>query len=156
MMRAESLGISARMFAREPEQLEIRDLYQYDIIVAMDKQTKRDIHTLLDPDLSADWDNEEDSRQYRQRICTLSDFLDYASWKQIHERGGQALLPHNMSRLIVDDYPRLSAQKDIQIAPLSNVGKWNEMVLTILVGVAGLAKYVIDSYPEDLDQFWLE
>ena len=44
----------------------------------------------------------------------------------------------------------------VPTSTLSDVEQWNEMVLAIMLGAAGLVQYVMDSYPEDIREFWLE
>jgi protein-tyrosine-phosphatase len=156
MLRAGSIGASAKTFTRVPEQLETRDLYTYDIIVAMDSSSQADALQIFNRDLNADWDSEENRTFYRQRVCRLHDFLSYASEAQLRERGAQSLVPRDMAKLFMYDLSRLRSLPDVQEAPLSRVKEWNEMFLTIMLCTAGLVAYLIDSCPEDLDYFWLE
>ena len=89
-------------------------------------------------------------------MCTLHDFLPYASDEQLGKRGGTALLPRRMADMVAPEVDRLRRLPDIERAELSNVPDWNDMVLSILLGTAGLVQYLIDSCPADLDYFWLE
>ena len=90
------------------------------------------------------------------RLCCLSDFLQYASNEQLSKRGGSALVPQKLGRLLDQDLSALKAVSDIPSESLSSVAEWNDMVKVILVAVAGLTKYCLDSFPEDLHYFWLE
>jgi hypothetical protein len=156
MLRAGGIGVSARNFTRVPEQLETRDLYTYDMIVAMDSSSEAEALQIFNRDLNTDWDNEENRRFYRQRVCRLHDFLCYASEAKLRQRGAQSLVPRDMAKLFEDDLQRLRGLQEIHEVPLSSVKEWNEMFLTILLCTAGLVAYLIDSCPEDLDYFWLE
>ena len=156
MMRAESLGAPVKTFSRAPEQLELKDLYTYDVIIAMNEDVKAATLALFEPDLAADWDSEESRNFYKQRVCVLSDFLRYASNEQLAKRGASSLMPRNMAQLVTPDVARLRALSDIPQAQLSRVDEWNYMVKCILLGNAGLMQYLLDSYPDDLDYFWLE
>jgi protein-tyrosine-phosphatase len=156
MMRAQSLGTSVKTFSRAPEQLEMTDLYTYDIVVATTKAAESETLHLFEEDLRADWDSPNDRQYYRQRVCNLSDFLRYLSDEQITKRGGSSLMPRSMADLIESEKERLRSFDDIPDAPLSSVPEWNDMVRVITMGTAGLAQYLIDSFPEDLEYFWLE
>ena len=156
MMRAESLGSSVKTFSRTPEQLEMMDLYTYDIVVATNNTAESESLRLFQEDLRADWDSADDRRYYRQRVCNLSDFLGYASDAQLNHRGGSALLPSKMAAMFGPERERLRDVADIPDAPVSSVQQWNDMVQVLLMGTTGLAQYLMDSFPEDLDYFWLE
>jgi hypothetical protein len=89
-------------------------------------------------------------------VCTLRDFLDCATDEQLTKTGGSALLPSSVSKLFSGDLQRLRRVTDIPEVPLSEVDEWNDMVRMLCMGTAGLAQYLMDSWPEDLDYFWLE
>lgn len=151
------MNLGAKVFARSPEQLELHDMYTYDVVICMNRNVKERVLGLFEHDLKADWDSEVDRNYYRQRICTLGDFLSYASTSSVRESGGRALLPSQLSdKLAQVDLQCLRDVSDIPAAELKAPAEWNEMVMCIVLGVAGLVKYLIDSYPEDLHQFWLE
>lgn len=156
MMRAESLGASSKDFSRVPEQLETGDLYTYDMIIAMDASVRDAALEIFEADLAADWDNVEHREFYRQRVCTLQEFLSYASDEQLGKRGGTALLPRRMADMVAPEVARLRRLPDIDRAALSDVQGWNDMTLSILLGTAGLVQYLMDSMPSDLEYFWLE
>lgn len=65
-------------------------------------------------------------------------------------------MPQKLGRLLDRDPSELKDMQDIPAASLSSIAEWNDMVRVILVAVAGLAQYCLDSFPEDLHYFWLE
>jgi protein-tyrosine-phosphatase len=147
----------ADVFTRKPEQLDVHDMYTYDVIVAMNTSVKKNVLQMFEPDLNEAWDNEGDREFYRQRICTLGEFLGYASPELVRKSGGSALLPSQLSeKLAHADLQQLSGVADIPSAELQSTEQWDEMVMCILLAITGLVKYLIDSYPDDLHQFWLE
>lgn len=151
------MNLGSKVFARTPEQLELNDMYTYDIVICMNYNVKERVLTLFEPDFAEDWDSEVDRSHYRQRVCTLADFLGYLPDAQVRESGGKALLPSQLSdKLAPADLGMLRDVADIPAAELKAPEQWNEMIMCIVLGVAGLVKYLIDTYPEDLHQFWLE
>lgn len=151
------MNLGAKVFARPPEQLELHDMYTYDVVICMNRKVKERVFGMFEPDLALDWENEVDRDFYRQRVCTLADFLEYASSLDVSESGGRALLPSQISDKLGEvDLQHLRNVGDIPTAELENPEQWNEMVMCTMLGIAGLVKYLIDTYPEDLHQFWLE
>jgi hypothetical protein len=151
------MNLGAKVFARQPEQLELNDMYTYDIVVCINSKVKERVLGLFELDLAQDWESEVDREFYRQRVCTLGDFLGYASQVEVSETGGRALLPSTISdKLRRVDLQHLRDVKDIPTPEFEIAEAWNEVVMCIMLGVAGLVKYLIDTYPDDLHQFWLE
>lgn len=153
------MNLGAKVFARTPEQLEMNDMYTYDVVVCMNRNVKERVLALFELDLKQDWDSEVDREFYRQRVCTLGDFLGYATAVDVRQSGGGALLPSQLSEKLSEvdlQYLRDVDNMDIPQAELAVPEQWNEMIMCIMLAVAGLVKYLIDSYPEDLRQFWLE
>ena len=133
--------------------------YTYDVVICMNRNVKERVLTLFEPDLKQDWDSEVDRQFYRQRVCTLGDFLGYATTLAVRESGGRALLPTQLSEKLAQvdlQHLRDVDNMDIPKAELAVPEQWNEMLMCIMLAVAGLVKYLMDSYPEDLRQFWLE
>jgi hypothetical protein len=156
MMRAEELGTSPKLFARTPDQLDIRDLYTFDCIIAMTPQDMEAVLRIFENDLGADWDSQEDRDHYRQRVCQLGDFSAYANIEQLLSRGGKSLLPRRLSALIQGDVQALQGRAEIATVSLQEVDAWNDMVCAIVVAAAGAAQYLMGTYPPDLRQMWLE
>lgn len=121
----------------------------------MNEDVKEQVLQEFDPDLRSDWDCEEDRDFYKQRVCKLHEFLDYVSDEKLRQKGGSALLPTELSHMVDADVTALKTVPDIPTAELQKVQDWNNMLKCIVVGVAGVTQYLIDSYPEDLDQSWL-
>eukprot|EP00892_Ulva_mutabilis_P010733 jgi/Ulvmu1/8031/UM004_0268.1 len=155
MIRAAGLKTSPKLFTREPEQLDLRDMYIYDMIVCMNEDVKQQVLQHFEPDLRSDWDCQEDRDFYKQRICKLHEFLNYVPDDKLRQKGGSALLPTQLSHMVGEDIASLKTVQDIPTAELGAVGDWNNMLKCIVVGVAGVTQYLMDSYPEDLDQAWL-
>lgn len=156
MSQAESLGFSSRLFARSPEQLELNDLYMYDMVIAMDSTIEEAILARFSGELDEAWDDAGDREFYRQRVCKLSDFLSYATDKQLTNKGLYSLLPEKMMRLCVQDGKRLPDDPSAALASFETREQWNDKIPLILLGLAGLVQYAMDSCPEDLDYYWLE
>lgn len=150
-------NLFADVFARRPDQLDVHDMYTYDVIIAMNASVKESVLRMFEPDLNESWDSEGDREFYRQRICTLGDFLNYASPEVVRKSGGSALLPSQLSEKLAHvDLQCLREVGDIPSVEMKTTEQWDEMVMCILLAVTGLVKYLIDSYPEDLHEFWLE
>lgn len=121
----------------------------------MNEDVKRQVLKQFEPDLQNDWDREEDRDFYKQRICKLHEFLEYASDERLQQKGGSALLPTQLSHMLGSEVTQLKSVADIPTAELSQVQDWNVMLKCIVVGVAGVTQYLMDTHPEDLDQPWL-
>lgn len=125
------------------------------MIVCMNEDVKFQVLKHFEPDLQNDWDCLEDRDFYRQRVCTLHDFLRYVPDEKFQQQGGSALLPKELSRMVDTELTQLKTVTDIPNAELGKVQEWNNMLKCIVVGVAGVTQYLMDSYPKNLDRPWL-
>ncbi len=92
------------------------------------------------------------------QVRVLSEFGSYATTAVLLREGGSALLPRRMSALLAPVLARLRGPggggvgvSGVARPDLLTAGpeEWNHMVVCILLGAAGLAKYLMDSFPDD-------
>lgn len=162
MLRAERLGASAKLFSAAPEQLDARDLYTFDVCVAATPGARARALAIFRPELEAsEWDGGEASDElahYRQRVCCLADFLGYARAEQLAHTGATSLLPRRFASLIEGrgGAAGIQAAGGVSSAGLDDVDAWNAMICAIVVAAAGCVQYLMDTYPPELRQAWLE
>lgn len=77
---------------------------------------------------------------------------------EVHKQGGLALLPRSMRTQLQADLAQLRHVVDVPRPCLTDaspeaVQAWNWMVLTVMLGTAGLVRYLIDAYPDDLPEY---
>lgn len=97
---------------------------------------------------------------YRDKVHLLSDYAQQQPLadSEVLRQGGLALLPRSMSRQLQDNLPQLRHVVDVPRPCLADatpeaIDRWNWMVLTIMLGAAGLVRYLIDAYPDDLPEY---
>ncbi|KAF8073130.1 LONRF3 [Scenedesmus sp. PABB004] len=151
MAQAAALGIAPKVFARSPEAFELRDLDAYDVVVALDAATRHEVLSRVDPAHAA---------YYAERVYLLSDFAQPAPLAdaEVLRKGGLALLPRAMSATLAAELGALRAETDVTRPSLSDgsaagVAAWNRAVLVTMLGAAGLVRYLIDAYPDDLPEY---
>lgn len=93
-------------------------------------------------------------------MLLLSDYAQQQplSDSEVIRKGGLALLPRAMSQQLQHDLAKLRTVVDIQRPCLSDgsphgVAAWNWTVLAVMLGCAGLVRYLIDAYPDDLPEY---
>lgn len=96
----------------------------------------------------------------RDKVHLLSDYAQQQPLadSEVLRQGGLALLPRSMSRQLQDSLQQLRHVLDVPRPCLSDsspaaIERWNWMVLTVMLGTAGLVRYLIDAYPEDLPEY---
>eukprot|EP00878_Enallax_costatus_P026457 GHUV01028392.1.p1 GENE.GHUV01028392.1~~GHUV01028392.1.p1 ORF type:complete len:119 (+),score=18.76 GHUV01028392.1:506-862(+) len=97
---------------------------------------------------------------HRDKVHLLSDYAQQQPLADavVLKQGGLALLPRSMRTQLQDDLAQLRHVIDVPRPCLSDsspeaVQAWNWMVLTVMLGTAGLVRYLIDAYPEDLPEY---
>lgn len=96
----------------------------------------------------------------REKVRLLSDYAQQQPLadSEVLKQGGLALLPRSMRTQLSQDLQQLRHVVNIPRPCLSDaspdaVDKWNWMVLTVMLGAAGLVRYLIDAYPDDLPEY---
>lgn len=114
-------------------------------MVVLDNSVRDDILKLVDPQYYS---------YYDERICLLTDFAPYTG-SAVHQTGGLSLMPARMSKLIKGSAEQLEQQVDVDKTVLSDEGleQWNHMIKVLLLACAGLVKFLIDAYPDDLPHY---
>lgn len=149
--QAAVLGIEPKVFTRRPESFELRDLDCYDVIVAVDSATREAVLEQVEP---------QGQQYYRERVNLLSDYAQPQPLTdaEVQRTGGLALLPRRMSQQLQQDLPQLRRVVDVCRPSLTDgsprgVAAWNQTVLAVMLGCAGLVRYLIDAYPPDLPEY---
>eukprot|EP00951_Prasinocladus_malaysianus_P003550 scaffold24983_cov56-Prasinocladus_malaysianus.AAC.1 len=150
--KSDLYGISSRHFTRALQSFEADDFYRYDIIVALDTSVKED--------LLATARNESDSvftsryyEYFKSKIALLSQFSPWCSDEYLCRTGGNAVLPPQLSELLAPQLAEARTVVDIgrpDLSALESVEQWQVMVYSIILGVAGLLKYLSDACPKDM------
>jgi len=97
---------------------------------------------------------------HRDKVRLLSDYAQQhpLADSEVLRRGGLALLPRRMSLQLQQDLQELRQVVDTPRPSLTDssaeaVASWNWMVLVMMLGAAGLVRYLIDAYPPDLPEY---
>lgn len=149
MFKARQLGLRPKAFARPTERFEAPDLDRHDVLIALDTPTKEAVLRLVDPRYRD---------YYDASVRLLSEYAapGLAQDSALLRRGGLALLPRDYASALAAPprpLPELRALVDVPRPDLSDpeaAAAWDELVAELMVCVAGLARYLIDSYPPDL------
>jgi len=152
LARAGPMGISSRHFTRTLQVFEVDDLYRYDLIVALDAKTKAAILEMAAQETQTAFTSRY-LAYFQSKIAQLSDFNAWCSDEHLARKGGNALLPRKLSLELVPALSRTRAALDIARPDLSSSDgavEWEDMQLSILLGVAGFLQFLIDSCPNDL------
>eukprot|EP00879_Flechtneria_rotunda_P014842 GHRR01015507.1.p2 GENE.GHRR01015507.1~~GHRR01015507.1.p2 ORF type:complete len:155 (+),score=49.69 GHRR01015507.1:304-768(+) len=151
MAQAAYLGLPPKLFARTPEAFELSDLDAYDVVVTLDSQIRGEILAQVDPQYL---------QYYRDKIHLLSDYAQQRPLadSEVQRTGGLALLPRKMSSQLQQKLQQLRSVVDVPRPSLTDatadgVAAWNWTVLTVMLGAAGLVRYLIDAYPDDLPEY---
>eukprot|EP00882_Tetradesmus_deserticola_P004415 GHRQ01004659.1.p1 GENE.GHRQ01004659.1~~GHRQ01004659.1.p1 ORF type:complete len:300 (+),score=98.09 GHRQ01004659.1:135-1034(+) len=149
--QAAVLGIEPKVFMRSPEAFELRDLDCYDVVIALDSATREELLAQVDPQCQ---------QYYRDQINLLSDYAQQQllTDAEVQRTGGLALLPRGMSRQLQQHLGLLRGVVDVARPSLADgspqgVAAWNWTVLVVMLGCAGLVRYLIDAYPSDLPEY---
>lgn len=154
MFKACSLGLRPKAFTRPTERFEPADLDRHDVVVAVDRATKDMVLRLVDPRYV---------EYYDDRVRLLSEYAAPGILQDsaLLRKGGLALLPKDMSAALaaarrplreirgVVDVPR----PDLTDASAAATLTWEDMVCALMVCCAGLASYLIESYPPNLPDY---
>eukprot|EP00879_Flechtneria_rotunda_P019598 GHRR01020591.1.p1 GENE.GHRR01020591.1~~GHRR01020591.1.p1 ORF type:complete len:190 (+),score=33.82 GHRR01020591.1:49-618(+) len=96
----------------------------------------------------------------RDKIHLLSDYAQQRPLadSEVQRTGGLALLPRKMSSQLQQKLQQLRSVVDVPRPSLTDatadgVAAWNWTVLTVMLGAAGLVRYLIDAYPDDLPEY---
>lgn len=151
MHQAYLLGLNPKAFARPAERFEPADLDRYDVVIAMDSDIKASILEQVDPQFTD---------YYTDKVRLLSEYAQPSLLGDaaVQKRGGLALLPREMSTELQPALDELRQVVDVDRPSLTDpsataVPKWNLMVRSIMLGCAGLVKYLIEVYPPDLPHY---
>ncbi|KAK9817141.1 hypothetical protein WJX72_010178 [[Myrmecia] bisecta] len=146
MRRAETLGLSPKLFAKAKDSFVREDLDRFDLLIAVDTSVRDDILASAGPAA-------EDCAYYAPRVALLTDFAAYCG-DDILRTGGTAVLDPDfggMTPLLADAARQV---RDIHSPLLSEGDKeWAPMINTMVVSCAGLVQYLIDAYPPDLQHY---
>jgi protein-tyrosine-phosphatase len=148
--QAYSLGLAPRIFTRAAEQFEAEDLDRYDVLVAMDPAVYARVEQHM-----AQYALPGDEAYYSCKLALLTDFAAYPG-DAILQRGGNALLPSKIARVLVPELASILGIKHIRSPDLTSeagLDEWNSMCLLLMLACAGLVKYLIDVYPDDLPEY---
>lgn len=147
MHQAYLLGMPPKAFTKACEAFEVADLDRHDVVLALDTNIRDHILSMVDPKWLS---------YYEEKICLLSDYASYTG-AAMYETGGLALLPRRMSFLLQSS--PLEYRQVVDIAspclynPQTGQEQWNTMVTSVMLGCAGLVKYLIDACPPDLPEY---
>ncbi|KAI8471192.1 MAG: hypothetical protein J3K34DRAFT_520690 [Monoraphidium minutum] len=154
MSMARDLRLRPKSFTRPTERFEPADLDRHDVIVAVDRATKDAVLRLVDPKW-AEW--------YDDRVRLLSEYASPGITPDaaLLRPGGTALLPQDMRAALAAPRRPLAELRaavdvprpDMTDATAGGAAAWEAMVATTMLGVAGLARYLMDSYPPDLPDY---
>lgn len=96
----------------------------------------------------------------RDKVHLLSDYAQQQPLpdSEVLRQGGLALLPRSMSRQLQVNLEQLRHVVDVPRPCLADaspeaIERWNWMVLTVMLGAAGLVRYLIDAYSDDLPEY---
>ncbi|CAK0787350.1 hypothetical protein CVIRNUC_010570 [Coccomyxa viridis] len=148
MGMAGMLGIRAKLFAAQPEQLVYEDFDRCDLLVAMDDE-------LLEQALSIAG-SEKDQAWYAPRCTTLTAFAPYCGTALLNP-GGNGVLEPELRQIVAPVITRAQAAHGIARPDLrTGSAEWNSMVEDTVVSCAGLVQYLADQWPPELQEGWLQ
>lgn len=147
MSMAPLLGLVPKHFARAADRFEPADLDRNDVVIALDDSVRQAVLAQVDPDYAS---------YYAEKVMLLSDFAAFTG-NDLYRQGGLALLPAKMSRQLKPDVLQLLDVVSISrpnLVDAESKAQWNVMVKTIMLGCAGLVKYLIQEYhAADLQEY---
>ncbi|KAK3240279.1 hypothetical protein CYMTET_49874 [Cymbomonas tetramitiformis] len=145
---AKRIGISAEVFKPAQARLTREDLDYYDFIIALNADLCADILRCV----------EEDEKEYYERkVFPLASFKSCCTDEVLLREGGTALLKRCLRETMEPELVQARNQNDIpSLGTSASLDEWQLMVNCILISTAGLFTYLVEAYPEDLEQQWLE
>lgn len=145
---AAGLGISPKSFSRPTEAFELQDLDRYDLVVALDTGVLQELFAAVDEGHAS-----EDREWYMTKVCLLTNFNHYETDAEVTRCGGTALLPSKLAVMLRPGLKESKAIVDVVSPDLSAADgtlQWDRTVNTLILATAGLVKYLIDAYPENM------
>ncbi|CAL5222340.1 g4690 [Coccomyxa viridis] len=148
MGMAGMLGIRAKLFAAQPEQLVYEDFDRCDLLIAMDDDILGEALAIAG--------SENDQAWYAPRCTTLTRFAPYCG-TAILNPGGTGVLEPELRQIVAPVVGRAQAAQGITRPDLRmGSAEWNRMIQDMAVSCAGLVQYLADQWPPELQEGWLQ
>jgi hypothetical protein len=97
---------------------------------------------------------------YREKVRVLSEYGQQQplSDTEVFTMGGLALMPRGMSMQLQQDLQGLRQVLDMPRPSMTDASEqaaacWDTCIRSAMLGAAGLVRYLIDSYPDDLPEY---
>jgi hypothetical protein len=96
----------------------------------------------------------------REKVRVLSEYGQQQplSDREVFTMGGLALMPRGMSMQLQQDLQHLRQVLDMPRPSMTDASEeaaecWDTCIRSAMLGSAGLVRYLIDSYPDDLPEY---
>jgi len=121
----------------------------YDLVVAMDETLVQQLLEEVDHD-----------EYYAGKVISLAHFAPYCDRAALTAHGGTALLARKLREavepaLMVTPEELQGTSSIARTASSASQTEWRAMVGHLLLSCCGLASYLMDACPDDLDEQWL-